>query len=82
VSAATVVRRCAPAATERSLFDEAMGGEPNRTTLEELIAGVWEGLAVHGTSSCPVCGAEMEARYGVHARPVDGRCASCGSTLA
>ena len=79
MSAATAVRRCAPAATERSLFDEAMGGEP---TLAELIAGVWEGLAVHGTSSCPVCGAEMEARYGVHARPVDGRCASCGSTLA
>jgi hypothetical protein len=79
VSAATVVRRCGPGAAERSLFDEAMGGEP---TLEELIAGVWEGLAVHGTSSCPVCGAEMKARFGAHARPVDGRCAGCGATLA
>jgi hypothetical protein len=78
VSTATAIRRCDPGATERSLFDETMGGEP---TLEELIAGVWEGLAVHGTSSCPVCGAEMEARYGVHARPVDGRCASCGTTI-
>jgi tRNA(Ile2) C34 agmatinyltransferase TiaS len=79
VSAATVIRRCTPEAAERSLFDEPMGGE---TTLEELIAGVWEGLAVHGTSSCPVCGAQMEARHGAHARPVDGRCASCGTTLA
>jgi hypothetical protein len=82
VSAATVLRRCTPGATERSLFDEPMGGESNRTTLEELIAGVWEGLAVRGTSSCPVCGAAMEARYGAHARPVDGSCASCGATLA
>jgi hypothetical protein len=80
VSAATAVRRCAPEATERSLFDEALGGEP---TLEEVIAGVWEGLAVHGTSSCPVCGASMKARFGAHSRqPVDGRCASCGATLA
>ena len=79
MSSATALRHCAPGATERSLFDEAMGGEP---TLEELIAGVWEGLAVHGTSSCPVCGAAMTARYGVHARPVDGRCATCGATLA
>jgi hypothetical protein len=82
VSAATVIRRCPPEATERSLFDEPMGGEHNRTTLEELIAGVWEGLAVRGISSCPVCGAAMEARYGAHAQPVDGRCVSCGATLA
>jgi hypothetical protein len=78
VSAATVIRRCTPGATERSLFDEAMGGEP---TLEDLIAGVWEGLAVRGTSSCPGCGAELAARFGAHSRPVDGRCTSCGATL-
>lgn len=79
MSPATVVRRCTPGAAERSLFDEPMGGEP---TLAELIAGVWEGLAVRGTSSCPVCGAVMQARFGAHARPVDGRCAACGTTLA
>jgi hypothetical protein len=82
VSAATVIRRCTPEAADRPLFDEPTGGERKRTTLEELIAGVWEGLAVRGTSSCPVCGAAMEARYGAHARPVDGRCVSCGATLA
>jgi hypothetical protein len=82
VSTATVIRRCTPGATERSLFDGPMGGGSDGTTLEELIAGVWEGLAVRGTSSCPVCGAAMEARYGAHARPVDGRCTSCGATLA
>jgi hypothetical protein len=82
VTAATAIRRCTPEATERSLFDEPMGGERNRMTLEDLIAGVWEGLAARGTSSCPVCGAAMEAHHGAHAKPVDGRCASCGSTLA
>jgi len=82
VSATTVVRRCAPGGADRSLFEEPIGGEPNRTTLEDLIAGVWEGLAVHGTSPCPVCGAAMQARFGAHARPVDGRCGSCGATLA
>ena len=79
VSSATAIGRSVPGSAERSLFDEPIGGEP---TLEELIAGVWEGLAVHGTSSCPVCGEAMEARFGAHARPVDGRCASCGATLA
>jgi hypothetical protein len=79
VSAATVLRRCTPEATERSLFDGSTGGEP---TLAEVIAGVWEGLAARGTSSCPVCGAAMEARYGAHAGPVDGRCNTCGATLA
>lgn len=79
MSIATIPRRCGPGARERSLFDDILGGEP---TLAELIAGVWEGLAVQGTSRCPICGGAMQARYGAHSRPVDGRCASCGATLS
>ena len=79
MSAATAFRRCTPEATEGSLFDEPTDDRP---TLGELIAGVWEGLAVRGTSSCPVCGAAMEARFGAHAQPVDGRCRACGTTLS
>ena len=30
-----------------------------RLTLDELITGVWEGLAVRGTVSCPVCSSQM-----------------------
>jgi hypothetical protein len=81
VSTATPVRHSALGRSARSLFNEPMGGEPNRTTLEDVIAGVWEGLAVHGASACPVCGATMQARYWAHARPVDGRCADCGTLL-
>ena len=60
------------------LFD-AVGGEP---TLDDLLAGVWEGLTAHETVECPVCGDELRPVYGAHARPVGGRCAGCGSTLA
>ena len=79
MSSATVTRGCDPGVRERSLFDDFPGGEP---MLAELIASVWEGLAVHGTSPCPVCGGAMRARYGPHSRPVDGRCAACGATLS
>ena len=61
-----------------SLFDD-LGGEP---TLDELLVGVWEGLAVHRPQPCPVCSGQMEPVYGAHARPLGGRCGSCGSKLA
>jgi hypothetical protein len=61
-----------------SLFG-GVGGEP---TLDELIAGVWEGLAVHGVVECPVCAGEMAPEYGAGARPVGGRCRDCGSVLS
>jgi len=61
-----------------SLFD-GLGGEP---TLADLIAGVWEGLTVHETVTCPVCAEEMRPQYGAHSRPIGGRCSGCGSTLS
>jgi hypothetical protein len=60
-----------------SLFD-GPGGEP---TLDDLVAGVWEGLTVHATVGCPVCGGEMHPQYGAHSRPIGGRCAGCGAAL-
>ena len=63
---------------EPTLFDD-LGGEP---TLEDLVSGVWEGLAARRVVECPVCSAEMHPEYGVHALPIGGRCKSCGSTLA
>jgi hypothetical protein len=62
----------------RSLFD-AVGGEP---TLDDLVAGVWEGLTAHAVVECPLCGDELRPEYGAHARPIGGRCAGCGSTLS
>jgi hypothetical protein len=50
-------------------------------TLDELILGVWDGLAEHRSVACPVCGGQMAPRYGSGAVPVGGRCARCASTL-
>ena len=60
-----------------SLFD-AVDGEP---TLDEVLAGVWEGLTAHAAVSCPLCHDRMEPEYGAHALPIGGRCTRCGSTL-
>jgi hypothetical protein len=57
-----------------------------RLTLDDLITGAWEGLAVRGTVTCPVCASPMTARssgapeHGGDA-PV-GACLSCGSQLS
>jgi len=64
-------------ATWPSLFETA-GGEP---TLDEVLSGVWEGLTAHQAVSCPVCGAVMEPRYGVHALPIGGSCRTCDTEL-
>jgi hypothetical protein len=61
----------------QTLFDE-LGGEP---TLDELIAGVWEGLAAQHTVRCPLCEAEMKPVYAAHPLPVGGRCSGCGTVL-
>ena len=61
-----------------SLFD-GLGGGP---TLDEQIAGAWEGLTAHAVVECPVCQGELEPEYGVHARPIGGRCRACGTKLS
>ena len=58
---------------------EDLGGEP---TLDELLAGVWEGLAAHRSASCPVCGGEMAPEGEAERIPVSGRCRSCETTLS
>ena len=59
------------------LFDAAAGGP----TLEEVIAGAWEGLMAHASVECPVCHGEMTPQYAAGAGAVGGRCASCGTSL-
>ena len=56
-----------------------VGGEP---TLDDLLAGVWEGLTAHRVAECPVCHGEMGPEYGAHSRPVAGRCRTCGTRLS
>jgi hypothetical protein len=57
---------------------DRMGGEP---TLDDVLVGMWEGLAAHRAVECVACRGEMEPEYSAHSRPVGGRCTACGATL-
>jgi hypothetical protein len=53
-----------------------------RLTLDELITGVWEGLAVRGTVDCPVCASPMAlSSYRDSDDQQMGSCRGCGSKL-
>jgi hypothetical protein len=47
--------------------------EPRGRTLEDVILGAWEDLAVGRRAECPVCGGSMSMLHG---------CESCGSELS
>jgi hypothetical protein len=70
----------APGADPRHEAPPAAEGR-GRRTLDELIVGVWEDLTAHHAVACPICGGDMQPRYGSGPAPVGGRCASCHSTL-
>jgi hypothetical protein len=57
---------------------DAPSGGP---TLDDLVVGVWEGLAAHRTVACLACGEAMTPRYGAGHAPVGGRCRGCGTTI-
>ena len=53
-------------------------GEP---TLDDLLAGVWEGLSARRAVRCPVCTGEMEPAETPDREVAGGRCTECGTTL-
>lgn len=58
-------------------------GAYDRLTLDDLVTGVWEGLAVRATVSCPVCAGPMASGSGeAGAEMPMGACLSCGSQLS
>jgi hypothetical protein len=61
-----------PAAADRS-------GE---STLDDLLSGMWEGLAAHRSVACPLCGGEIRPDYGAHALPIGGSCQSCETRIS
>ena len=59
-----------------------MADAHGRLTLDELITGVWEGLAVRGAVECPVCGRPMtRSSCGDRDDQQMGSCPDCGSKL-
>ncbi len=54
-----------------------------RLTLDELITSAWEGLAVRGAVTCPVCSGPMTARESRREdEPPTAACLGCGSQLS
>jgi hypothetical protein len=51
-------------------------------TLDDLVAGAWEGLVAGAHADCVVCGAPMAPRHSAGAGIVGGRCGGCGTTVS
>ena len=60
---------------------ESMAQQGGGPTLDDLVVGVWEGLAAHRTVACLACGEAMTPRYSAGPAPVGGLCRSCGTTV-
>ena len=70
----------------RGLGDAGVTGRTDAhggLTLDELITSVWEGLAVRGTVSCPVCSGSMveDRRDRDRGDSLSGTCLECGARL-
>jgi len=82
VEAAAPMAAAAPmeaaAAPERSA---PAGARRQGPTLDDLVAGAWEGLLAGAPAACLACGSAMTPRHSAGAGVVGGRCGGCGSTL-
>jgi hypothetical protein len=58
---------------------DGLGGEP---TLDDVLAGAWEGLTVHAVVDCPMCSGPMAPEYRTRSLPLGGRCGDCGTELS
>ena len=72
----------APAAAERAETVQAASARRQGPTLDDLVAGAWEGLLAGAPAECMVCGTQLVPRHSAGAGVVGGRCGGCGSTLS
>lgn len=52
---------------------------PSAPTLEDLVAGAWDGLLAGAAAACPVCSEPMRPRWSAGAGVVGGHCEACGT---
>ena len=74
----------APAAVSAAAAAPAEAASAHRhgPTLDDLVAGAWEGLLAGAPADCLVCGAPMAPRHSAGAGIVGGRCGGCGTTVS
>ena len=77
-AAASVAEPATVAAPETDTTARALRHGP---TLDDLVAGAWEGLLAGAPADCLVCGTPLAPRHSAGAGIVGGRCGGCGSTL-
>jgi hypothetical protein len=68
----------------RLISERAERGGRGRLTLDDVVVGVWEGLAAARPAPCPVCGGTMAPSRGAGSSRfprAGGRCGDCGATL-
>ena len=74
-------RRTKPSRRRPREPDTTASARRQGPTLDDLVAGAWEGLLAGAPASCVVCGTTMHPRYSGGHAPVGGRCTGCGTTL-
>ena len=79
--------------TQRSLLDpheetssprppQPRATRPARSSLDDLVAGTWDSLAVTHAAACIVCGHDLTPRFSAGPHPVGAACSGCGSELS
>ena len=71
----------APVAATAPTASTAARAHRQGPTLDDLVAGAWEGLLAGAPADCPACGAVQAPRPSAGAGIVGGRCGGCGSSL-
>ena len=61
---------------------QAASAHRHGPTLDDLVAGAWEGLLAGAPADCPVCGSALSPRHSAGAGIVGGRCGGCGTTVS
>jgi len=70
-----------PLATVVAAPDVEQCGAPVGATLDDVMAGAWDALALGAPASCPCCGTSLRPRWSAGSGLVGGRCDGCGARI-
>jgi len=76
------IAAAAPAAAPAVEAAPTASAHRHGPTLDDLVAGAWEGLVAGAPAECLVCGSALAPRHSAGAGIVGGRCGGCGTTVS
>jgi len=71
-----------PATVAAPATDTTARAHRHGPTLDDLVAGAWEGLLAGAPADCLVCGTPLAPRHSAGAGIVGGRCGGCDTTVS